>query len=64
MATRLKGILGSLVTPHQSAFIPNRLIQDSIFIANEIFHHLKGKKRGRIPDLAIKMDISKAYDRV
>ena len=64
LANRLKVFLGSIVSPHQSAFIPHRLIQDGIFIANEVFHHLRGKKRGRIPDMAIKTDISKAYDRV
>ena len=61
----MKRIMGSLVSPNQAALVSNRQIQDSIAIANEVFHHLNGKKRGRnIPKLAIKMDISKTYDSV
>lgn len=41
-----------------------RLIQDNLIIAHEAFHALKQKNRGGRENLAIKLDMSKAYDRV
>ena len=64
MANRLKHILDKIVSPNQSAFIPNRLITDNIIIGYECLNKIrqgKGKKNGMI---ALKLDISKAYDRV
>lgn len=40
------------------------MIQDIIVIAYKGFNNLKGKKRGRHKDLAYKIDLNKAYDRV
>ena len=64
IANRLKQMLHLVISPSQSAFIPNRLITDNIIIGYECLHkirHSKGKKNGL---LALKLDISKAYDRV
>ena len=64
IANRLKHILQHVISPAQSAFIPNRLITDNIIIGYECFHkirHSKGKMNGLV---ALKLDISKAYDRV
>lgn len=64
MANKLKHILDKIVSPNQSAFIPNRLITDNIIIGYECLNKIrqgKGKKNGMI---ALKLDISKAYDRV
>lgn len=64
IANRLKQILHHGIYPNQSAFIPNRFITDNIIIGCECLHKIrlnKGKKNGLV---ALKLDISKAYDRV
>lgn len=64
LANRLKDILGGIITPNQSAFIPGRLIQDNIIVAHEAFHHLRRKKNVYGGYMAIKLDFNKANDRV
>lgn len=44
MANRLKVVLGKIIHPLQGAFVPERLIQDNILIAHEVFSSLKNKK--------------------
>jgi len=53
-----------IITLNQSAFIPGRLISDNILIAYEITHYLMNKREGDLGCAAIKLDVSKAYDRV
>ncbi|XP_019186577.1 PREDICTED: uncharacterized protein LOC109181280 [Ipomoea nil] len=64
MANRLKPILGGLISDNQSAFVPGRLIMDNIMVAYEMQHFLKRKTQGREGFGALKLDMSKAYDRV
>jgi ribonuclease HI len=64
IATRLKPMMDSLISHNQSAFVANRSIQDSILVAHEAFHYLKHRKKGKRVDMAIKLDLNKAYDRV
>ena len=61
---RLQGMMNRLISPTQSAFIKGRLISDNILIAHECMHYLKNKKRGLENEMALKLDMSKAYDRV
>ncbi|KAK2449324.1 hypothetical protein QL285_008530 [Trifolium repens] len=63
-ANRLKGCLEKCVSEEQSAFVEGRSILDNALIAIEVIHALKRKTRGRKGELALKIDISKAYDKV
>ncbi|XP_021734035.1 uncharacterized protein LOC110700740 [Chenopodium quinoa] len=47
-----------------NAFIPRRLITDNAMIVFEIFHSMKRGGEGRDGTVALKLDMSKAYDRV
>lgn len=61
---RLKSFMELLISPNQSAFVGGRQIQDNLVIAHEVFHSLKRRdSRGR-ENVAIKLDMSKAYDRL
>ena len=64
LANRLKQILPQLIAPSQSAFVPSCLITDNFLVAYESLHAMHGRKKGKKGPLALKLDISKAYDRV
>jgi hypothetical protein len=64
LANRLKKILGEIISPNQSAFIPGRLITDNIIIAFEALHTMDTRLKGAEGYMALKLDMSKAYDRV
>ncbi|XP_062006063.1 uncharacterized protein LOC133723263 [Rosa rugosa] len=64
IANRLKQVLPSLISPYQSAFVPGRLITDNILVANEIAHFVHNKREGGEGFMALKLDLSKAYDRI
>lgn len=64
MVNRMSNILPKIVSHNQQAFVPGRHIQDNLFVAYEAFHFLNFKKRGRKYNLALKVDMNKAYDRL
>lgn len=64
MVARMKRHMDSLITPNQSAFVGGRLIQDNLTIAHEVFHSLKRRDRRGKDNIAIKLDMSKAYDQM
>lgn len=64
MAKRLKKVLPNLISETQAAFVEGRLISDNILVAHELLHALKSDNKCASEFIAIKTDISKAYDRV
>lgn len=56
--------MGSIVLEYQVVFIPNRNIINNVIIAYEMLNSLKYRKRWAKSYMAIKIDISKAYDRL
>ena len=64
LANRLKFFFPSLITEHQSALKKNHLISNNILIAFETLHSMKNHKSGKTSYMTLKLDMSKAYDRV
>jgi ribonuclease HI len=64
IANRLKLILPDIIDTSQSAFVPGRLITDNALIAFEAFHYMRKKTTGRKGYVGMKLDMSKAYDRI
>ncbi|KAA3476979.1 reverse transcriptase [Gossypium australe] len=64
LANRLKIVLQNCISPNQSAFVPGRMIHDNFLIAHELLHYLQSSKNGPNKGLVVKLNMSKAYDRV
>lgn len=64
LANRMKVVLASVISEAQSAFVPGRAITDNIIVSSEIMHFLKRKRQGKHGTAALKIDMSKAYDRI
>ena len=62
IANRLKKVLPSIISDTQSAFVHRRLITDNVLVAFETMHHISQNKGGKVEEIAIKLDMSKAYD--
>ena len=63
LANRLKRILPKIIIEHQSAFTKSRFISDNILVAFESLYSMQ-KHIGNVDFMVIKLDMSKAYDRV
>ena len=64
LSARLKQVLPKLISETQSAFVARRLISDNILIVQEMFHALRTNPSCQSKFVAVKTDMSKAYDRV
>ncbi|XP_030495226.2 uncharacterized protein LOC115711025 [Cannabis sativa] len=63
LANRIKKLLPGIISPSQSAFVPGRWIAENGIIAHEIMDSFK-KMKGRRGFVGLKLDMSKAYDRM
>ncbi|XP_033128722.1 uncharacterized protein LOC108872195 [Brassica rapa] len=64
LSLRLKPILQDIISETQSAFVPGRAISDNVLITHEILHSLKTSEAVIRCSMAVKTDMSKAYDRL
>lgn len=62
--SRFKQILPMIVSPTQGAFVEGRLISNNLLIAHEMVHGLRTNPNCKEDFIAIKTDMSKAYDQV
>lgn len=59
---RIKKVLPEIISKEQSGFIQGRNIAENILVVQEIITDIR--KRGKIPNMVIKMDMIKDYDTV
>ncbi|XP_070041384.1 secreted RxLR effector protein 78-like [Nicotiana tomentosiformis] len=59
---RLERLLPSLISLNQSGFVKGRIIFENILLIQEIITDIR--KRGTPANIVIKLDMTKAYDRV
>ena len=64
LANRLKKVLPFVISANQSAFVPGHLITENVMVAFEALHTMDAWMTGRKGYMALKLDISKAYDQV
>lgn len=64
LANRLKPLLPSIVSENQSAFQADCVITNNILMAFETLHYMKNHQNGNTGFMALKLYMSKAYDRV
>ncbi|KAA3476848.1 reverse transcriptase [Gossypium australe] len=64
IANRFQGVIGNCIDAAQSAFVQGSLISDNVLLAYEILHTFRKKPTGLKGFMAVKLDMSKAYDRV
>ena len=57
----LKPLLPSLIYPEQSGFVEGRQILDGVILVQEVLHSLQSSRH---PGILIKLDTSKAYDKL
>lgn len=61
-ANRLKEVLDKCISPFQSAFVGGRYVADNYIVAHESLHSFKKIRKDKT--IGLKLDMSKAYDRM
>lgn len=59
---RIKMVLPLIISPEQAEFVQGKSIAENVLLVQEIITEIK--KRGKPPNMVIKIDMMKAYDRV
>nr|DAD28952.1 TPA_asm: hypothetical protein HUJ06_030420 [Nelumbo nucifera] len=62
LANRLKVLLPNIISNAQSTFVPGRAITNNVLVAFELIHFMRRKQKGKVGEVALKIDISRAYD--
>lgn len=63
-ANWLKYFLPDIIPPQQSAYVSSCLITNNILISYEVVHFLSSQLKGKQRYIALKLDMSKAYNRI
>ncbi|PNX73217.1 ribonuclease H [Trifolium pratense] len=63
VVARLKECIPIIVSPFQTGFVPGRNIHENIVVAKEMMHSME-RMKGNKGYFAIKVDLSKAYDKI
>ena len=64
IANRPKTFLPCIISENQSAFTSDCLIIDNVIVSFETMNYLNQKTSGKIGKIALKLDMSKAFDHV
>lgn len=65
IAIQIKKVLLHIIDESQSGFVPRRLITDNAIVALfETFHWLQQRRSKENKIMAMKLDMSKAYDQL
>jgi len=64
LTKRIQPLLSEIISETQSAFVPGRAISDNVLITHEVLHYLKTSDAQKRCSMAVKTDMSKAYDRL
>lgn len=64
LANKLKRVLLVIISNTQSAFIYDRLITNNIMVTYEVLHTMKTRQKEVIGSMTLKLNMSKAYDRI
>lgn len=64
LSKRLQPLLDSIFSASQWAFVSGRAISDNILITHKILHYLRRSGAKKHVSMAVKTDMSKAYNRI
>ena len=62
-ANQLKRVLAVVIDESKSAFVLGRLIIDNVLVAFKTMHSIDQRRKGKEALMALKLDMSKAYDK-
>lgn len=60
----MQQVMANIIDEAQSAFVKGRQITDNVIVAFEVFHWLQHMQERHGKSMALKLDMSKAFDRI
>ena len=58
LANHLHPLINKWISPKQAAFVHSRSIRDNTLTVFETLHHMRCKRKGKIGEVGLKLDIS------